>query len=409
MALRPLIAICGTTGVGKSNLAIDIALALSQSNATWKGARIINADAMQVYAGMDIITNKVPLSERQGVEHLLMGFKSPTEQYVVGEWVRDALKAVENAHKEKHVPIVVGGTSYWIQHLLFPNRLVRDMTSDDESPRMPPVSMSEDLAKLISFLPQDLLDLFNALPDPPPNADTQPEAAYTLYNLLKALDPSIAERWHWKDTRKVLRSLRIVQETGQRPSEVIDEQSRNRVRPRFNTLCFWVYARPEILKPRLDLRVDKMVEQGMLDEVRSLREMAASHHEASSGSDYTFGIFQSIGYREFHHYLSLESPSDKDYKLALDNMKTSTRQYAKKQISWLRNKLLPALYDSNIVEETSHTYLLDATEVEGWNATVRDTAVQITTAFLNNDVLPDPFSLSDIAKTMLRVDIKPTA
>ncbi|EEB87238.1 hypothetical protein MPER_15498, partial [Moniliophthora perniciosa FA553] len=93
MAFRPLIAICGTTGVGKSKLAIDLALALSQSNATWKGARIINADAMQVYVGMDIITNKVPLSERQGVEHLLMGFKSPTEQYVVGEWVRDALKA----------------------------------------------------------------------------------------------------------------------------------------------------------------------------------------------------------------------------------------------------------------------------------------------------------------------------
>ncbi|EEB95867.1 hypothetical protein MPER_05097, partial [Moniliophthora perniciosa FA553] len=135
----------------------------------------------------------------------------------------------------------------------------------------------------------------------------------------------------------------------------------------------------------------------LLDEVLGLREMAASHHEASGG------------YREFHRYLSLESPSDKDYMLALDNMKVSTRQYAKKQISWLRNKLLPALYDSNVTEETSHTYLLDATEVEEWNASVRDPAVQIMTAFLNNDVLQDPFSLSDIAKTMLRVDIKPTA
>jgi IPP transferase len=97
MALRPLVAIFGTTGVGKSKLAIELALALSITKKHgWQGARIINADSMQVYAGMDIITNKVPQSERQGVEHLLMGFKQPGEQYIVGEWVNDALKAVSD-------------------------------------------------------------------------------------------------------------------------------------------------------------------------------------------------------------------------------------------------------------------------------------------------------------------------
>jgi tRNA dimethylallyltransferase len=97
MALRPLVAIFGTTGVGKSKLAIELALALSVTKKHgWQGARIINADSMQVYAGMDIITNKVPQSERQGVEHLLMGFKQPGEQYIVGEWVNDALKAVSD-------------------------------------------------------------------------------------------------------------------------------------------------------------------------------------------------------------------------------------------------------------------------------------------------------------------------
>ena len=102
MALRPLIAICGTTGVGKSKLAIELALALSQNQPHGKhtsiegysGARIINADAMQVYAGMDIITNKVPQEEQCGVEHLLMGFKKPGEQYVVGQWVKDAMQLV---------------------------------------------------------------------------------------------------------------------------------------------------------------------------------------------------------------------------------------------------------------------------------------------------------------------------
>jgi tRNA dimethylallyltransferase len=95
--MLPLIAICGTTGVGKSRLAIELALRLARqqlSHSQWKGASVINADSMQVYKGLDIITNKVSTRERQGVEHLLMDYKEPGEQYVVGEWVRDAVRAV---------------------------------------------------------------------------------------------------------------------------------------------------------------------------------------------------------------------------------------------------------------------------------------------------------------------------
>lgn len=100
--MQPLIAICGTTGVGKSKLGIELAIRLSQAynsqdpsyNTRWKGARIINADSMQVYTGMDVITNKVPAAERMGIEHLLLDFKKPGEQYVVGQWVQDAIQAV---------------------------------------------------------------------------------------------------------------------------------------------------------------------------------------------------------------------------------------------------------------------------------------------------------------------------
>lgn len=103
---RPLLAICGTTGVGKSKLAVELALLLSSSSSSksssthpqlphgWNGARVINADSMQVYAGMDVITNKISLQEQKGVEHALMGFKQPGEQYVVGEWVKDAMREV---------------------------------------------------------------------------------------------------------------------------------------------------------------------------------------------------------------------------------------------------------------------------------------------------------------------------
>jgi tRNA dimethylallyltransferase len=99
--MLPLISICGTTGVGKSKLAVELALSLTRAAKPahpWRGARIINADSMQVYKGMDVITNKMPRDERQGVEHLLMDFKSPGEQYVVGEWVNDAIQAVGTSH-----------------------------------------------------------------------------------------------------------------------------------------------------------------------------------------------------------------------------------------------------------------------------------------------------------------------
>jgi tRNA dimethylallyltransferase len=99
--MRPLIAIFGTTGVGKSNLGIELALRLTQTTQPhgWRGARVINADSMQVYEGMDILTNKVPVAERHGIEHLLMSFKKPGEQYVVGQWVKDAIEVVSRHPK----------------------------------------------------------------------------------------------------------------------------------------------------------------------------------------------------------------------------------------------------------------------------------------------------------------------
>ena len=96
MTLKPLISIIGTTGVGKSRLAIDLALAMSSHGHKygWHNAKVINSDSMQVYSGADIITNKVPESERRNVEHLLMSVKEPGEQYVVGQWVNDAIREV---------------------------------------------------------------------------------------------------------------------------------------------------------------------------------------------------------------------------------------------------------------------------------------------------------------------------
>ncbi|KAL1750554.1 IPP transferase-domain-containing protein [Schizophyllum commune] len=337
-SFRPLIAICGTTGVGKSKLAIELARALSQcprGQAPWQGAKVINADSMQVYAGLDVLTNKVPLHEREGVEHLLMDFKRPGEQYIVGQWVQAAMDLIDDMHRRREIPIVVGGTSYWIQHLLFPGRLAGEEVSS--SP--PAVRMSLEATLVYSA-----------------------GVGLHMHNLLTALDPVVAARWHWKDTRKVIRCLNIIKDTGKRPSDIFDEQSKDMPKPRYDSLCFWLYSDPEVLKPRLDSRVDAMLEQGLLDEVRALIDISNDNADKPQPEnvDFTQGIYQAIGYREFYAYLTNPHATVEDFAKAVEDMKTSTRQYAKRQVQWIRNQLRPVVEGSDQSEHKARLYLLDA-------------------------------------------------
>ncbi|PIL23721.1 hypothetical protein GSI_13471 [Ganoderma sinense ZZ0214-1] len=222
--------------VGKSKLAIELALALSESrqNHLYDGARIINADSMQVYTGMDVITNKVPMAERCGVEHLLMDYKKPGEQLTGPEWIKDAIQAIEETHRRNQVPIVVGGTSYWIQHLIFPERMASLDKSGDDSPEAdesaPP---STAFTNALASLPPELLSLFNNLPEQAPTADLDPQLSLSLHKLLAHMDPLVSQRWHWRDSRKVLTNLRIIQENRRLASEIIQEQSQLSSRPRY--------------------------------------------------------------------------------------------------------------------------------------------------------------------------------
>lgn len=101
--MKPVIVICGTTGVGKSKLAVELAQRISQGalSSEWKASKVLNADAMQVYRGLDVLTNKLPESDRHGVEHLLMDFKNPGERYVVGDWVKDAMTIVSELKRSQ--------------------------------------------------------------------------------------------------------------------------------------------------------------------------------------------------------------------------------------------------------------------------------------------------------------------
>ncbi|KAI9464916.1 tRNA isopentenyltransferase [Lactarius psammicola] len=416
-ALRPIIAICGTTGVGKSRLAVELALNLAKrlDNHGWKGGVVVNADAMQAYKGFNTLTNKIPLGERAGVDHVLMDFKEPTEQYVVGQWVHDATQAINDAHQLKKVPIVVGGTAYWIQHLAFPGRLAvePEQLIDPSSPpppnRPPP---SDGLSPALSQITPDMRELFDALPEIPPSAAEEPGATLSLYNLLHALDPSVASRWHWRDTRKVLRNLQIIRDSGRRVSDILKEQSGITPAPRYDTLCFWLYADPEELRRRLDIRADAMLRNNLLDDVRELRSLMlpSKDNPASSTTNFTTGVYQSIGFREFHKYLSDPSRSEKKYQEAVEDMKTANRQYAKRQTSWIRNKLLPAVRASQTAEgcRRAEVYLLDATEPREWTSAVQDLATSLMEAFLKCEPLPDPLTLSSAAKKMLSVPTRAT-
>ncbi|KAH9065282.1 tRNA isopentenyltransferase [Lactarius vividus] len=392
-ALRPIIAICGATGVGKSKLAVELALNLAKRFDIhgWKGGVVINADSMQVYKGFDTITNKISLGEREGVDHVLMGVKEPTEQYVVGQWVHDATQAINDAYLSKKVPVVVGGTAYYIQHLAFPDHLPRPGLSSGLSKTTP-----------------DMRELFDALPDIPPSAAEEPGAALSLYNLLHALDPDVASRWHWRDTRKVLRNLQIMRDTGKKVSDIFKAQSSMTPAPRYDTLCFWLYAEPEELRRRLDIRTDAMLQGNLLDDVRELRSLMLPSKDSSTY--FTAGVYQSIGFREFHKYLSDPSPSEKKYQEAVEEMKIANHQYAKRQTSWIRNKFLPAVQASKAAEggRRVEVYLLDTTEPREWSTTVRNVAISLMEAFLKCEPLPDPFTLSSAAKTMLSVPERAT-
>jgi len=186
--------------------------------------------------------------------------------------------------------------------------------------------------------------------------------------------------------------------------------------PRFRTLFFWIYAEPSVLDIRLNERVDAMLEQGLLDEIRHLHRVAEAAHTETRGinrisvgefTNYARGIYQSIGYKEFNTYLSSPEPSEQAFKAAVEHMKLSTRQYSRRQISWIRNKLLPAVYAANSREKMTPTYVLDATELgEHWMAGVQKMAVQITADFLADRVLPSADSLSENARKMLTIDPK---
>ncbi|CAK1362265.1 tRNA dimethylallyltransferase, mitochondrial [Cercospora beticola] len=379
---NPLIAVIGATGTGKSQLAVELAKRYN--------GEIINGDAMQLYAGLPIITNKVTTEEQQGIPHHLLGCIGLHEQtWVVGTFVQHALKVIEEIRSRGRLPILVGGTHYYTQSLLFHDRLAE---ADEDREQREFVADTSDKWPILK------------------------ESTDVLLEELKRVDPVMADRWHPNDRRKIQRSLEIYLQTGKRASDIYAEQRARKAeaaekeaddpRMRFPALLFWVHAENDTLRERLDRRVDKMLANGLLDEVQTLDASHDEQIEAGTPVDDGKGIWVSIGYKEFREYARALRTGFADGReleklrlTALEATKASTRQYAKRQIRWIRVKLVNALAEA----KASHSlYLLDGSEVAKFDETVASPAVQITGQFLGAEDMPAPSSLSAVATEQLQ-------
>ncbi|CDH14167.1 probable tRNA dimethylallyltransferase,mitochondrial [Zygosaccharomyces bailii ISA1307] len=321
-----VVVIAGTTGVGKSQLSIQLAKRFN--------GEVINSDSMQVYKGIPIITNKHPIDEREGIAHHVINHVNWTEEYYLHRFEEECIKAVEDIHQRGKLAIIVGGTHYYLQVLF--NKHIRSHERE--------LTMEE----------RDLLNSGN------------PEL---IYNTLKTHDPDIAAKFHPHDTRRVQRMLEIYYETGKKPSQTYADQKTSL---RYDTLFLWLYSDPLPLEQRLDQRVDSMLTLGAMDEIKEL-------YAYFQRSNYRFeqcenGIWQVIGFKEFFPWLLNEN--NVQLEEGIERMKIRTRQYARKQIKWIKKMLVP--------DVGGKVYVLDASDLSKWDDNVLVRSTTITQQFIQD-------------------------
>ncbi|OBA20364.1 tRNA isopentenyltransferase [Metschnikowia bicuspidata var. bicuspidata NRRL YB-4993] len=345
--MKNVVTIVGTTGVGKSQFSIELAKSIN--------GEIINADSMQVYRGAPIISNKHPLDEREGIAHHVMDHIPWNEEYFIHRYSAEAVSAIDDIHARGKTPIIIGGTHYYLQNLLFKNKTIGEK---EEKEKLIPLTQEQ----------QDLLD----------------GPVEAIFEALTNVDPVISEKFHPKDTRKLRRALEIYYTTGQKPSEMYHEQKLDELEDtslKYNTLLFWIYCDPEILKLRLDQRVDSMMGAGALDEIRELNQFYESQ---TLPPDMTKGIWQVIGYKEFRPWLTGGQTDTKLFEEGVERMKIRTRQYAKYQVKWIRKLLGVELNKESRFgfKYGGKMYLLDATDLSKWATDVRARGLSIVDQFI---------------------------
>lgn len=376
---------------GANHLPLQLAVDLA---ARFNG-EIVNADAMQMYRGLPIITNKISLEEQRSVPHHLLGnIALDEETWVVGVFKREATRIIQEIRNRGRLPIIVGGTHYYTKALLFKDSLV---ASEDES-------SSDKVMVRDNSAEHPILD----------------DSTEAMWKKLKEVDPIMAERWHPNDRRKIRRSLEIFLTTGRRASDIYEEQQKRKLQQAISEnddsclqtdpLFFWVHSEDQVLKDRLNKRVDKMLESGLMDEIKEMNNYLQSKLQAGEPVDFSRGIWQSIGFKEFRPYLqALENHSVTNTELeqlkmdCLEIMKRATRRYAKYQVKWIPKQMMPLLEEQGNIKRL---YVLDSTDVSQYGEQVLEQAAALTQKFLDGEDMPSPSDISGMAQDVLNAAMK---
>ncbi len=279
----PLVILTGPTAVGKTALSVRLAKAI--------GGEIISADSMQVYRHMDIGSAKITPEEMSGVPHHLIDILEPSEEFNVVWFQRLARRAVQEICGRGHVPVVAGGTGFYIQALLYDV----DFTENDGDP-----ALRRQLQTI---------------------AKTQGSGA--LYERLRKIDPKSCETIHENNVKRVIRAIEFYEKTGVRISEHNRIQRQNS--SPYNFSYFVLTDDRQKLYGRIEERVDEMMAQGLVEEVYRLKEMGCTADMVS---------MQGLGYKEILAYLDGKSTLEE----AVYRIKLNTRHFAKRQLTWFRRE-----------------------------------------------------------------------
>ena len=298
---KPLIILTGPTAVGKTAASIGLAKAVN--------GEIISADSMQVYRTMDIGSAKITPEEMDGVPHHLVDVLEPEEEFNVVRFQQMAKDAMEGIYKRGRIPVIVGGTGFYIQAVLYDI----DFTENDGNP-----TYRRELEQAA--------------------AEKGPEY---LHEQLEKIDPRSAEEIHAHNVKKVIRALEFYHQTGQKISEH-NAREREKSSP-YDSAYFVLTDDRAALYDRIDRRVDLMMELGLLDEVRRLKKRGVKRESTA---------MQGLGYKELLAYLDGEYPLDEAVRI----IKRDTRHFAKRQLTWFRRERdviwidkKAAGYDENII------------------------------------------------------------
>ena len=274
---KPLIAILGPTGAGKSALAVKLA-------ETFQG-EIVNCDSLQIYRGFNVGTAKISEPERHGIPHHLIDVAGPGEVYSAGDYARDARRVIHEISGRVRLPVIAGGTGFYLRALL------------DGLPELP----DRDEALRARLAARNL------------------RRPGSLHRILSRLDPSAASRIHARDTQKTMRALEIRLLT----REPAPPRASAEALAGYRTLKIGLDPDRAVLYERLDARAKEMFRSGLMEEVRDLLDAGCTGREKP---------FESLGYRQALEYLLGTMTLDQ----AIASTQIETRQYAKRQWTWFR-------------------------------------------------------------------------